>query len=53
MDIGYRMSGLPVEPMLAKTILVSGALQCSKEALLVAASISTNDWIWLDQTWAR
>merc|ERR1711964_517171 len=32
--IGYKICSLPVEPLLAKTLLVSGTLRCSKEALL-------------------
>eukprot|EP00747_Dinoflagellata_sp_TGD_P157652 gnl/TRDRNA2_/TRDRNA2_177756_c0_seq1.p1 gnl/TRDRNA2_/TRDRNA2_177756_c0~~gnl/TRDRNA2_/TRDRNA2_177756_c0_seq1.p1 ORF type:complete len:682 (-),score=-52.12 gnl/TRDRNA2_/TRDRNA2_177756_c0_seq1:17-2062(-) len=41
--IGLKMCYLPLEPMLAKTILISEILQCSKEALLIVSAVSTKE----------
>ena len=39
-DVGYYMSELPIDPQLAKMLLVSPEYQCSNEILSIVACIS-------------
>eukprot|EP01027_Heterolobosea_sp_BB2_P018679 GEZU01026281.1.p1 GENE.GEZU01026281.1~~GEZU01026281.1.p1 ORF type:complete len:648 (-),score=93.75 GEZU01026281.1:63-2006(-) len=41
--IGTQMAEFPVEPMLAKMLLASGEMQCSEEALTIAAMLSVQN----------
>jgi HrpA-like RNA helicase len=40
-DLGFKMSLLPIEPMLAKVLLISDHLNCSTEAAMIVSMIVT------------